>query len=271
MDTRPIGIFDSGLGGLTAVRALVQAAPWESFVFFGDTKNAPYGDRSAEDIRALSRRNVRFLRTLDVKAVLAACNTSTANALPLLEADCADIPVVGALEPSAAQAADVSRSGRIGVIATAATVRSGAYERAILARRPDARVTAVACPRLVPLIESGRVSAEDEELTDALEEYLSPLVDAGTDAVILGCTHYPLVRDAIRRLMGPDAALVDAGAASAMALLAALEERDALSDRERVGTRRFFCSARRDAFAAHGSAFLGWPMEDVQQIDIERY
>ncbi len=271
MDTRPIGIFDSGLGGLTAVRALAQAAPWESFVFFGDTKNAPYGDRDPADIRALSRRNARFLRAQGVKAILVACNTSTTNALPLLAADNADIPVVGALEPSAAEAARATRSGRVGVIATAATVRSGAYERAVAALRPDAAVTALACPRLVPLIESGRAAPDDPALADALDEYLPVLQAAGVDTVVLGCTHYPLIRDAIQARMGPEVALVDAGAACAEALLAALEARDALGDKNAAGTRRFYCSARPDTFARLGSAFLGWPIRGVAEADIGRY
>ncbi len=267
MDSRPIGIFDSGLGGLTAVRALVQAAPWENFVFFGDTKNAPYGDRTAEDIRALSRRSARFLRRHGVKALLVACNTSTTNALPQLEQDNGDVPVMGPLEPSAAAAAAASRTGRIGVIATAATVRSGAYEQAVRRIRPGAAVTAVACPRLVPLIEAGRVSPEDPALLEALGEYLPPLAEAGVDTLILGCTHYPLVRTAIGRIMGPGTTLIDAGAASVGALLEALEAADALGDKKTAGTRQFYCSARRKEFAANGSAFLGWPMENVTETD----
>ena len=271
MDTRPIGIFDSGLGGLTAVRALAQTAPWESFIFFGDTKNAPYGDRTADDICALSRRNARFLRACGVKAVLVACNTSTTNALPLLVRDSGPLPVVGALEPSAAEAARLTRTGRIGVIATAATVRSGAYGRAIAALRPDAAVTALACPRLVPLIESGHVAPDDGALLSALDEYLPPFRAAAVDTLVLGCTHYPLVRAAIQRYMGPNVALVDAGAACVGALLRTLEAQDALGDKKTAGTRQFYCSARPEAFARLGSAFLGWPMEGVAVADIDRY
>ena len=266
MDTRPIGIFDSGLGGLTAVRVLAQAAPWESFVYLGDTGNAPYGDRSVEDIRALSRRNARYLRSHDVKAILVACNTSTTNALPWLEADNADIPVVGALSPSVAAAVEASKTGRIGVLATAATVNSGGYQTAITARLPSAQVTAVGCPKLVPLIESGHTDPGDPAMEAAVEEYTAPLRQAGVDTVILGCTHYPLARDAIAQIMGPDTALIDAGAASVGALLEALATRDALGDMTaKAGSRKFYCSAGKDLFTTLGSAFLGWSMEGLTE------
>ncbi len=258
MDTRPIGIFDSGLGGLTAVRALTAAAPWESFVYLGDTANAPYGDKTREEIRALSRRNIAFLRSRGVKALLAACNTSTANAMDQMLDENRDLPVLGVIEPAAEAAVSATEKGRIGLMATAATVASGAYERAVRRLLPDAAVTAVACPKLVPLVESGHTDADDPALRRAAEEYAAPLRQAGTDTVILGCTHYPIIRRAIRRAMGPDVTLIDSGAASVGALLKALEARDALGDTEKPGSRNFFCSAGRDRFIAGGSAFLGW-------------
>lgn len=265
MDTRPIGIFDSGLGGLTAVRMLAQAAPWESFVYLGDTASAPYGDRSVENIRTLSRRNARFLRGHDIKALLVACNTSTANALSDLNADNGDIPVIGALAPSVEAAAETTASGRIGVLATAATVASGAYQAAIAARLPGARVTAVGCPKLVPLIEAGRTDPEDPAMKEAAAEYAAPLLAAGADTVILGCTHYPLARTAIQTAVGPDTALIDAGAASVGALLAALRARNALGDMEKTGVRKFYCSAGKELFTSVGSAFLGWDMTAVTE------
>ena len=263
MDTRPIGIFDSGLGGLTAVRALIQAAPWESFVYLGDTKNAPYGDRSREELVKLSRQNVRFLRRQGVKALLVACNTSTANSMDAIREENPDLPVIGVIEPAAAAAVSVTETGRIGVLATAATVRSGAYEAAIRQIAPEAAVTAVACPKLVPLVESGHTDPADPALAAAAEEYAAPLREAGADAVVLGCTHYPIVRRAIRAALGPHVALVDSGAACVGVLLKALERRNALSDREGAGRRQFYCTAGRERFAAGGSAFLGMDMDGL--------
>ena len=264
MDTRPIGIFDSGLGGLTAVRALVQAAPWESFVYLGDTANAPYGDRTREQLVELSRQNVRFLRGQGVKALLVACNTSTANAMDVMRAENPDLPLVGVIEPAAAAAVSVTETGRIGLLATAATVASGAYDRAVGRLAPGASVTAVACPRLVPLVEAGRTDPADPELTDAVAEYTAPLLAAGVDTVILGCTHYPIIRPSVRAAVGPRVALIDSGAASVGTLLKRLELRDALGDKNIPGSRRFFCTAGQGAFTKNGSAFLGWDMGQTQ-------
>ncbi len=266
MDDRPIGIFDSGLGGLTAVRALVAAAPWESFLYLGDTAHAPYGDRTPPELAVLARQNVRFLRERGVKALLVACNTSTANSMDAMLADNPDLPITGVIEPAAGAAVSATENGRIGLMATAATVASGAYERAIRRLDPSAAVTASACPRLVPLVEAGRVSPDDPELTAAVEGYAAPLLAAGVDTVILGCTHYPIIRAAVRRAVGPDVTLIDSGAASVGALLRLLERRDALGDTAKTGSRRFYCSAGRDVFVDVGSAFLGWDMSAQTEL-----
>ncbi len=271
MDTRPIGIFDSGLGGLTAVGALVKAAPWESFVYLGDTANAPYGDRTPAELAALSGHNIRFLLSRNVKAILVACNTSTSNAMDAMVRQARGTPVLGVISAAAAEAASGTKTGRIAVLATAATVRSGAYERAIRALLPEAEVTAVACPRLVPLIEGGHADPSDPALLAAVEAYAAPVRQAGADTVILGCTHYPIVRAAIESALAPGTALVDSGAASVGTLLAELSARDALGDKKSAGARQFFCSARREDLARHGAAFLGWQMERVDQIDIGRF
>lgn len=260
MDLRPIGIFDSGLGGLTAVRALADAAPWESFVYLGDTGNAPYGDRTVEELVALSRQNVRFLCSRGVKALLVACNTSTANTMDVMRSENPDLPIIGVIEPAAAAAVSVTETGRIGVLATAATVRSGAYEKAVRRLMPGAAVTAVACQKLVPLVESGRTSPDDPALMEAVAEYTAPLKSAGVDTVVMGCTHYPIIRAAIRACLGPDPALIDSGAASVGTLLKALERQNALGDKEMTGSRRFYCTAGREIFTKVGSAFLGWDM-----------
>lgn len=265
MDTRPIGIFDSGLGGLTAVRALVEAAPWESFVYLGDTANAPYGDKTPEQLEALSQQNIRFLHGKGVKAFLVACNTSTANTMDVMLAERRGLPLVGVIRPAAEAAVKATSSGRVAVMATAATARSGAYERAVKELMPDARVTVQSCPKLVPLVEGGHTDPADPALTEAVEEYTAPIRAAGADTVVLGCTHYPIIRAALEDALGPDVALIDSGAVSVGALLDTLARHGALGNQETPGSRQFYCSAGKELFTAVGSAFLGWDMSDMTE------
>jgi len=272
MDNRPIGIFDSGAGGLTSVRQLTIEAPGESIVFFGDTIRAPYGDRTAEEIRFLSRRNARFLRAQGVKAIIVSCNTSTANAMAELAADNADIPIVGTVAPTAAEAVRVSASGRIGVLATTATIRSGLYEQTIRALRPEARVVSRSCPKLVPLVETGHTAADDPALRAALAEDLAPLKAAEVDTVVLGCTHYPLIAEAILAELGYPAALVDSGAACVSTILAQLRERNELAGPGAVRRERYFCSGRRSDFTAVARGFLGRPIDGLtEETDVTNY
>lgn len=271
MDNRPIGLFDSGVGGLSAVRVLRLKAPEESFAYFGDTARVPYGDRTPEDIKVLSLQDARFLRSRGVKALVIACNTITANAMDELAADNPDVPVIGVIEPAATEAVRISPSGKIGIIATNATVNSGVYESAIRALRPDAVVTAQGCPKLVPLIETGHTQPTDELLIPVLREYLAPLQSAGVDTVILGCTHYPLIAKAAASILGDDVALVDSGAACIGAVISALEQRDALAGSEK-GSEAFYCSARIDDFTAVAEAFLASDIRPLtDQIDITQY
>ncbi|MCD7770467.1 MAG: glutamate racemase [Oscillospiraceae bacterium] len=272
MDNRPIGIFDSGVGGLSAVRTLLETAPNESFVYFGDTARVPYGDRTAEDIRTLSRQDARFLRTKNVKALLIACNTITANALPEIQADSGLIPVIGVIDPAARAAAAATENGRIGLIATNATVRSGVYEKAIARLLPTARVTAQGCPRLVPLIESGHTQAGDPALMEAAEEYLRPLREAAVAPVLLGCTHYPLIAGAVGQIMGPDVRLIDSGGASIGTLLETLAKQDALADTAAAGRQTYYCSARQEDFVSVAESFLSWDISAMTEtVDIEKY
>lgn len=272
MDNRPIGIFDSGVGGLTAARRLLLDAPNESIEYFGDNLRAPYGDRTAEEIRFLSRRNARFLRACGVKALIVACNTSTANAMPLLAADNADIPIVGTVGPTAAEAARVSETGRIGVLATTATIRSGLYEKTIRELRPDALVVSRSCPRLVPLVEMGHTAADDPALRAALAEDLAPLKAAEVDTVVLGCTHYPLIAEAVLAELGYPAALVDSGAACVSTILEALRERDGLADPNAVRTERYHCSGRRSDFVTVARGFLGRSIDGLTvETDVTSY
>lgn len=198
MDQRPIGVFDSGLGGLTAVREIRSILPSENIIYFGDTSRVPYGGRSAEILLRYARQDVRFLRTFDVKALLVACGTVSTNALPVLAAE-SDIPILGVVEPACAAAAQVTRNKKVGLIATAASVRSGAYERCLSALDGDIQVYAKACPLFVPLVENGRFRPGDTVIETVAAEYLAPLRAIGIDTLILGCTHYPLLSEIIAK------------------------------------------------------------------------
>ncbi len=254
MDNRPIGIFDSGVGGLTAVRRLRSLLPGEDIVFLGDTGRVPYGGRSDETILRFAREGLDFLRRKGVKAVIAACGTISSIALPVLEAP--EFPLCGVLEPSVARAAQLTKNGRIGVTATAAAIRSGSYGRALQRRMPEAQVFSRACPLFVPLAESGRVRSTDRLLMQAAECYLAPLREAGVDTLILGCTHYPLLEEAVRAFMGPEVQLVDVGAEAAMAMAEQLRALDALADTGRSGRLRCFVTDDPAQFDRVGGMFV---------------
>lgn len=271
MDERPIGVFDSGLGGLTAVRELSKLLPGEDIVYFGDTGRVPYGSRSRETIIRYARQDVAFLRTFDLKSIVIACGTVSSTALEILSAEC-PIPVHGVVSPAAEAAVKRTKTGHIGLIGTQATIRTGAYERAISALLPGARVTALACPLFVPLVENGRFRRGDRVAELVAEEYLAPIRDAGVDVLVLGCTHYPLLTDVIRDRMGPGVSLVNVGEMCARSVMAEMQEKDALARPGRRGKRRYFVSDSTDDFARLASVFLGEDVQDaVEQIDITAY
>ncbi len=266
MDVRPIGVFDSGLGGLTAVRRLIQIMPCEDIVYFGDTARVPYGTRSVETILKYTRQNVRFLRSFDIKTIVVACGTVSAAALPLLGGQM-ELPLIGVVEPAAKRAAHVTRSGRVGLIGTQASVRSGAYERALSALNPDIEVTANACPLLVPLVEAGRLAPEDPVVSLLLREYLEPMRRAQVDTLILGCTHYPLLTRAIEAVMGAHVTLVDPGAEAARQTALDLEGKE--HPKGTPGQLSFYVSDDVESFARSASMFLGRSMEACAvQVDI---
>ncbi len=208
-DPRPIGVFDSGVGGLTVAAALARALPGESILYLGDTARLPYGTKSPDTVARYTQANADFLAARGVKALVIACNTASALALDRLETP---LPVWGVIEPGAARAAGASR-GRVGVIATEATVLSDAYGRALLRQRPGLEVVSRACPLFVPLVEEGWL---DDPVTEAVaRRYLEPLLAAGIDTLVLGCTHYPLLAPLLARVAGPGVALVDSAAAVA--------------------------------------------------------
>ena len=271
MDTRPIGVFDSGLGGLTAVRELARLMPEEELIYFGDTGRVPYGGRSRDTITTYARQDVRFLRSFDPKAIVIACGTVSTTALDVLRRE-NDIPVFGVVGPAVRAAARQAKSGPVGLIGTRATIRSGAYERALAALRPGTQVTARSCPLLVPLVENGRYQPGDIVAETVVAEYLAPLKDAGVDTLMLGCTHYPLLKPLISAFMGPQVALVDVGEQCAQWVAGQLAGQGLRADRDRPGRHRFFVSDDSGDFAALASAFLGEDVGDeVAEIDITVY
>ena len=269
MDQKPIGVFDSGLGGLTAVRELKHLLPGEDIVYFGDTGRVPYGSRSRDTIIKYARQDVAFLRTFDLKAIVIACGTVSTTALDLLSAE-NPIPILGVVEPAAAAAAHATKNGRIGLIGTQASIRSGAYERCIARENPEAQVFAQACPLFVPLVENGRIHRGDVVIETVVAEYLTPLKEAGVDTLVLGCTHYPLLGEVIGDFMGPGVTLISAGGEGARAVARRLTQDNALARREK-GSARYFVSDTVDDFARLATAFLREEVAgQVEQVDIEK-
>jgi glutamate racemase len=257
-----IGIFDSGVGGLTVQRAVIDAVPTLETVYLGDTARVPYGTKSAETVTQYSLRNARFLVRHEIDLLVVACNTASAVALPALRAELA-VPVVGVVEPGARAAARATRSGRIGVIGTQGTVSSGAYQAAIRRERPDAEVIARACPLFVPLAEEGWTDPADEIVAGIVARYLAPLRAAGVDTLVLGCTHYPLLEAAIAQVM-PGVALVD----SARAIAADVRERLGAGGGGAPATHRFFVTDAPEKFLAVAGRFLGRPVAGAEHVDV---
>ncbi len=271
MDNRPIGVFDSGLGGITAVRELMRVLPSQPIIYFGDTGRVPYGGRSREAIVRYTRQDIRFLRTFDLKLIMIACGTASTMALDTVSGEF-DIPILGVVEPSVKRAVECSENGRIGVIGTAATIRSGKYERLLASRAPDAAVYSAACPLFVPLVENGHFRPGDVAVEAIAREYLEPIAAQNIDTLILGCTHYPLLSEVIAGIMGPGVTLVDSGAVCADELARRLRKDGLLCDDRAGGGCRFYVSDSVDNFASTASAFLGRSVEnDVEQIDITAY
>ncbi|MEA4941650.1 MAG: glutamate racemase [Oscillibacter sp.] len=271
MDKRPIGVFDSGLGGLTAVRSLRKILPEEDLIYFGDTSRVPYGGRSRETILKYARQDVRFLRSFDLKAILIACGTVSTTSLPTLKAE-NDLPMVGVVEPTCARAAAVTKNKRVGMIATQASVRTGTYKKALAELDPDIQVFAKACPLFVPLVENGRFHKGDVVIETIAREYLDSMRETGIDTLILGCTHYPLLTEIIAGVMGPGVELVSAGEESAFELKRMLKSQGLRNDETRHGDATYYVSDRVESFEETASWFL---QEDLRhganQIDIDRY
>lgn len=265
MNATPLGVFDSGIGGLTVARALFERLPWESVIYFGDTARVPYGPKSPETVRRYSREILAYLLHRGVKTVVVACNTSTAHALDHLRAH-APVPVVGVIDPGARAAVAATASGRIGVIGTAGTIASGAYERAIKALRPDATVVSQACPLFVPLVEEGWFDHPATALV--AREYLQPLERAQVDVLVLGCTHYPLLKSLLAQVLGPGVRLIDSAEETANAVRRELETAGMLAPAGGQPTHQFVVSDDEPHFRRIGARFLGEKLQDVAVVPL---
>ena len=261
---QPIGVFDSGIGGLTVVRQMQRLFPNEQIIYLGDTARVPYGTKSAETVTRFACEDAAFLVAQGVKALVVACNSASASALPEL-GERFSLPTFGVILPGAIAANEATRNGHIGVIGTQATIRSGAYERLVGELNRELRVTSQACPLLVPLVEEGWL---DHEVTDAvLREYLAPMLAGGVDTLVLGCTHYPLLKESIARVAGPEVALVDSAETCAAFVQQELQWHNLLAT-EGEGSVRIHVTDEMERVRDMAGRFLGGPSHAVQQVEL---
>jgi glutamate racemase len=263
---KAIGVFDSGIGGLTVVHELMMRLPNEEIVYLGDTARLPYGTKSPETVLRFLRENLAFLKRKNVKMIVVACNTASSVALPkLLEEE--DLPLVGVLLPGARAAARATRTKRVAVIGTTATIRSGAYEDALWELEPAIKLWSRACPLFVPLVEEGW--HEDEITVLTAKRYLDPMADFDADTLVLGCTHYPVIKDVISRVVGEKVVLVDSAHETAAEVERVLAKRALRSDLDRPGRIAVYVTDIPYLFKEVGERFLRRPMERVERIDLE--
>ncbi len=266
---KAIGVFDSGLGGLTCVAELIKLMPSENIIYFGDTARVPYGTRSRETILEYARQDVNFIKSHDVKMIIAACGT--VSSIAGTSKDFAgDIPFTGVVIPAVQAACAATKSGRIGVIGTSATIRSGAYGKAIRNIRQDAVIIGNSCTMFVPMAENGITAPDDIVVKEMVRRYLKPIKDENVDVLILGCTHYPILRDAIAEYMGEGVTLISSGAEAAKHTMNMLASRNLLSDRTEAGTVSYYTSDSSELFEANARSFIGDSLKgSVTQISID--
>ena len=268
--TAPVGVFDSGVGGLTVAREIMRQLPNENIVYFGDTARVPYGSKSKDNIIRYSRQIINFLKTKNVKAIVIACNTASALALDVVREEI-DIPIIGVVEPGARAALEITQTKKIGVIGTEGTIRSAMYEKIIQERDPEAGVIGKACPLFVPLVEEG--FAKHKVTQEIIDYYLASFLETDIDSLILGCTHYPLLRSRIREYVGDRITLVNPAYETAMDLKKLLED----SNMENTGegqehaTYSFYVSDAADKFKQFANSILPYDIETTKQINIEEY
>lgn len=254
MDNRPIGVFDSGLGGLTAVVELQDVLPHEEIIYFGDTGRVPYGTKSVETLKRYTNQDISFLKSKNVKMILAACGTASSVAGDVGE-NCS-LPYTGVLRPTAAAAVKATKNEKVGVIATPATIKSGSYEDHIKRISPSITVFSRACPLFVPFVETGHISKDDPMVKAAMEEYLTDLKVQGIDTLILGCTHYPLLSEAISEFMGKNVTLINSGKEAAGYCAQMLRKMDMLSDRNSEGKCEYYVSDSTESFYENANMCL---------------
>ena len=267
----PIGVFDSGVGGLTVAREIMRQLPNERIVYFGDTARVPYGSKSKDTIIRFSRQNIHFLRTKGVKAVVVACNTASALALETIRPEM-DIPIIGVVNPGALVAAQASRNGKIGIIATDSTIASGVYTRVIHALNPDLEVFTKSCPLFCPLVEEGWL--KDPVTVEVAHRYLDPLMETGIDTLVMGCTHYPLLRSTLRGVLGESVTLVNPAYETARELATLLGENGLLEETqgtEKEDKYRFYVSDAANKFQNFANSILPADVKNTQLIHIESY
>jgi glutamate racemase len=261
---KPIGVFDSGVGGLTVVKELIAQLPGEDLIYFGDTARVPYGIKSQETVIKFSIENILFLLKQDVKLICVACNTVSSFALPVIK-NHFKIPIVGVITPAVREAVYATQNKKIGVIGTRGTIRSRAYEDEIKALDPKIKVTALSCPLFVPFAEEGLL--EGSAVLEVARNYLKPLKEARVDTVILGCTHYPLLKPVIRRVLGPEVKLIDSAKQVAMEVKRILSAENILS-KSRKGKRRFYVSDNPEWFTGLAKSFLGEPIKGAKKVSV---
>ncbi len=265
---RAIGIFDSGVGGLTVLKEIIKSIPQEDTVYLGDTARLPYGTKSPETVTRYALQIASFLATRDIKLLVVACNTASAVSLHMLKAHL-PIPIVGVIEPGARRAASVTRTGKVGVIGTEGTIKSSAYAKAIKRINPEIQVVTRACPLFVPLAEEGWVDNEVAKLTARI--YLQGLSEEGVDTLVLGCTHYPLLKGIISEVMGESVTLVDSAEETACTVTEILQNGASLRSSSEKGNHHYFVTDVPAGFIRIGSRFVGGDLGDVHQVDLDRY
>lgn len=253
-DRRYIGVFDSGMGGLTVAKSIIETMPHENIIYFGDTAHVPYGTKTVRQITEYALNDVRFLNQFDLKAVVIACNTADSVARKTLQ-ERFDLPIFGVIEPAARRAVKYTKNGRIGIMATTATVRSNAYPATIARYSEDVTVVQKACPLLVPFVENGRTDKDDPLVQMILKEYLQPLIEANVDTIVLGCTHYPLLYDAIDSLT-ENITIISSSDAAASSLKRGLKELG-LTNEDGTGYQKYYVSDDAENFQENARTFLG--------------
>lgn len=270
MDNRPIGVFDSGLGGLTAVKELKKVLPEESIIYFGDTGRVPYGSRSKETIKKYSAQDMNFLMSKDVKAVVSACGTVSSTAGDIGRS--LPVPYIDVISPTAKAAAMATKNGKIGILGTSLTIKSGSFERELHSLNPDFQLFTQACPLFVALVENGFVTDGDEVTLMVAQRYLASICAMDVDTVILGCTHFPIIKRAIGTVVGDDVKLIDSGKETARHLAKLLEEKNLLCEKGHKARYEYCVSDDTDGFKNIAQIFMGNVLDgEVRNIDINKY